>query len=207
MASLDAAMRRLLPLVPGCSDDLARQALMDAAIEFCERSYALQADEDPFVTTPGEGAYELFSFEPGVEIITLAGVRLDGVDLRPVSRSVVRRELSPGRPAGYWLEHPQTLALLPAPDDEYKINVRYVLKPQDGSVELPDELDERWRQAVVYGAVVRLYSIPHQPFYNPQALVWYSTHFASEIKRARIELNRSNVRTSLSVNLGATRFA
>lgn len=59
MKAISEFFSRLIPYVPGCSEPLAQQALLDSAIAFCEASQVIRHDLDVFNTVIGRASYEL----------------------------------------------------------------------------------------------------------------------------------------------------
>ena len=50
MISIDSFFSRVLPYVVGCSEPMARQAVLDSAIKFCDQSNVIRQTVDAFST-------------------------------------------------------------------------------------------------------------------------------------------------------------
>lgn len=64
--------------------------------------------------------------------------------------------------------------------------------------QVPDVLLYQWRTGIQHGALAYLYSIPGQPFSDPNAAEMNGVKFRTEIAKARIEVNRGRTVASVA---------
>lgn len=197
----------IMPRVPGCSEPLAQQAVVDAAIAFCDESMVLRERLDPITTQPGEADYELDT-PPQTRLSRVLRVQLDGVGLTALPATMLpahAMDMLPGdKPLAFCVSRRDEsflLTLLPPPTAEFKLDIEVALAPSAGATRLPDDLVSRWRQALVYGALARLHDVPGQPFTDPVSASAATAQYLSQVKRARVESNVGHVRASVSVKM------
>ena len=210
MKTLDAFLSRLLPLVPSCTDPLARQALLDAAIEFCEESHVLQVTSDPQAVTAGVNTYDLDlpSEEDAVCVLkawygtTLLSpaprVHVNSILAYTGSAGGVDQPMGP--PKWYYEIAPGTICIYPAPDQsaELMFSARVATKPKRTATQLNDMLFDNYIDAIIAGAQARIVAIPGQFFTANPAKAEQA--FRIGISRAKGISIRGQVQASLSVS-------
>lgn len=211
MASFANLLKRVLVRAPGCSDALAQQALLDSAIQFCDDTHILTGELEPFDTQIGVTEYELIPEEVGVEIAMLDELYADNFPLRAVSREGLRTREYTARtrqsmPCEYERVRPGTVRLYPVPDRVYTMRATAILRPTRDATTLPDQLEGPWRDALVAGALVDLFSVPDQPFTNPEAIPFYASTLGAWRTKAKNEKLRGFSRSKSRVDLRASRF-
>jgi hypothetical protein len=166
--SLDEFLPRVYLHVPACSDPLARQALVDSCIQFCEKSEVLRQDLDPLTVSANVSSYELTPPEESHTFARILSVVIDGTPLHGVFEHDVKnlRPSSEGPKAFHTTrkDNEFRLHLYPTPDKATTATVHAVLRPTRAATEVDDELFERWVDAVVDGAIARITRLPDQPY-------------------------------------------
>ena len=158
-----------MPHLPGCSDILAIQALVDSATDFCNLSMVLRERLPAINTIPKIGAYD-----PGApafhSISRITKVWLSDVELTPiVAQSVGVTPLVPQKPTNFFVTRDggDTLVnLLPFPDAVYTLEIEAVLRPSRSASQFNDVLFDIWMEPILEGAKARLMEVPDQPFSN-----------------------------------------
>lgn len=203
MKPLSDFLPRLLVYTPACPEPLAEQALLDSAIDFCERSSAIRADADPITVVEGVVDYELYAPSNEQSIARVLKVFLDGERIEAVMAEVSSpTPEDPARPSGYLVIEDDlglTLRLNVIPDETYTLNVELALRPTKTAKKLDSRIHTRWMDAVVAGALSRLYAVPGQPFSDAGAAVYQASRAARIMNSARIEGSYGRVRGSMAV--------
>lgn len=206
MANLSAFFPRLIPYAPGVSEPLAQQALLDAAIDFCERSYVVTQDLDPMTLPAGTDTVEL---EPPTGTVVAAVTRawFDERLLQATPAAHVFNPFRPdGRPVEYYgafIDDVYCLTVHPAPD-ETKPNallVRVALKPSRSATTVPTLLFDHYADAIVDGALGILLAVPDQPFSNEAKAFAMAQMARSKAAQAKADSLRGRVQSSMRVKM------
>lgn len=205
-------MTRILPHVVGCPDVTAKEALLDTAIEFCEKTLIIRQTLDPLDTESDVLEYELFA-PTNQEIVYPIQVWFKGQLLQPVAADLIKNvqayatetisDFVPikGAPAQYFWLSAGVLGLFPIPNKSElgAITVRAALKPTRTATQLDDVLFNSWADALVAGTLARLHMMKDQPWASADRALMRAREFRISIQRARVEASIGRVRTSLSV--------
>lgn len=209
MQILDVFLPRVLTSVIGCPDGLARQAVVDAAIEFCEETGIVRMMADTANTVPGVGTYDVYV--PSGQRVALTQRTWYGTkELKPASSQQIDNVLayapgvddatkSAGEPTSFYEIAPGEVAVFPIPLEIKPLTFRVVTKPARAATQLEDVLFEDWVDAVVAGALARIQIIPDQPFSSPPLAQMNQAKFESMKGRARAEALRGRIRGSIFV--------
>lgn len=203
MKALSEFFPRLLPYVPGCSEPLAAQAVLDAAIQFCDDSLVIREPLASFNTTVGEATYTLTP-PASQEISRILKVVVDDTELEGVLAEVVG-ELDDNNafPTSFFTSRTDSalrLLLGPKPDKVYPVIVTVALKPTRTAATVQDDLFDRWADPIVLGALARIMAVPGQPFTSLPLSRQRSIDAARMTHRARTEGMYGRVRGSMSVS-------
>jgi len=157
---------RVLPYVPGCPQPVAEQAILDAAIVFCEDSLVIRERFSAFNTDPGIADYGLTT-PSDTQVARLLAVYVNGTQIPAWVSDPPPPAVGSGAPTTYYTTRSDgvfKLELYPIPDRAYEITVEAALRPTRDAATLDSDLFGLWSDAVVSGAIGRLSSIPDQPF-------------------------------------------
>jgi len=203
MQPLSAFYSRILPYLPGCSEPMVDQVLLDSAIEFCENSLSIRQNLDPFYTRAGAPEYDLDTPSKEYTIARVMSVNLAGDELEPVMIEKVRGSLSTvnSKPRGFYTDRVDStlvLRLTPTPDDKYEVKVVAALRPSRTATLLDDDLLNLWVAPLTQAALARAMMIPDQPFTNPAMSVAMSMSAAKLTSTARIEGTYGLIRGSMT---------
>lgn len=202
MKPVSSLFPRLLPLVPGCPEPLAQQALVDAAIAFCEDSQAIRSDLDTLYVVAGVSEYEL---EPPTSqsVTTVLDVTIDGARLKSLYfDESAGLPATTGKPTHFYTTRNTgnlVLHFFPAPDARYKANVTVATRPTRTSTTLEEDLTDLWADAVVSGAVARIASIPGQPFTSIEMASAMGSMSVAASRNARRSASSGQIRGSMAV--------
>lgn len=204
MKPLSAFYPRILPYLPGCSEPMVDQVLLNSAIEFAENSLTLRQNLDSFKTVVGVAQYDLDPPTKYHDVNRVMGVTLDGKELRPGMFEAIRNDLptDTAKPRGFYTDRTDntfTLMLSPPPDDRYDVIVAVTLRPTRGATMLDDDLYNIWIDPIVSGAIARAMQIPDQPFTNFAQAQYLLDSAAKQTISSRIEGNYGLIRGSMRV--------
>lgn len=172
--NLDSFLNSIMIEVPGCSDPLARQMVLDAAGEFCQRTLAWDELADPVSLVDGERNYDIDA-PTGARAFVVRDVWVDARQLKPVTMAELQSVLPAWRTAtstdplfyNAALDREQ-LSVFPTPlgASGSQMVMRVALMPKSGATTLPDFLGTYYMDAITAGAKARLMAIPNQAFTN-----------------------------------------
>lgn len=212
MASVDVFLSRLMPSVIGCPDALARQAILDSAIEFCEETQVIQVISEPQDVTAEVGVYDL-DLPAGQGVVTTLKVWYGTTLLGPTPIAQVNNILayvgsagnqSPvlGTPTSFFEFSPTVIGLYPIPDVSGvgMFSARVATKPLRTATVLDDILYQDWVEAIVAGARQRIHAMPEQFFSSDAKAAQALAQFRSLVNRAKSAGARGRVASSLYVN-------
>ena len=196
MLSLDTFFTRLMHHVPGCPEPTARQALLDAATDFCDRTRAIRVTTEPMPVQPGVAEYELdlpSGVEPAQIVRAWMGTR--PLALPPEAHrwfaAADAAAATTGAPVALLPGEAPAVRLFPTPTDSLeKLTVRLATRPTSTATQVMDALFTHWRDAIVAGAVVRLASIPGKTFSSADQAGFAASVYQAGLSRARMEAQR-----------------
>jgi hypothetical protein len=210
--TLDQFMPWVMPMVPGCPDPLAQQAIRAAAIDFCVRTDIIQrvitADatinvEDYTITPPSD-----------MQLARILSVSWQGRVLTPVSpdlvtQDVVLRGANVGTatvvsedPLYFFQKMPNDpgFSLYPIPKATLTLGltVKASFSPTNAATTVDDPLWDDWVDDIGAGAIAQLMTMPGQPFSSSNART-YALAFRDAVTRAKRVKNEGYLAGSLRV--------
>lgn len=199
MKPLDDFLPFILPHVPGYAVPTSQQVLVQAAIEFCDRTSVIQEISEQ-IARAGVAVYDVDVPNQQV-LVRVQEVLYDGRPLDVVSYPVA--ELQDGRPTFVMMPLPAqpdfTIIPAPAPDHVATMAVRAAFKPTPDADQLHDDLYTQWLDAVVQGALRRMYSMPGQPFTSMTNAQIAGAAFEKHVCDARLVASRKRLVSSMRV--------
>ena len=187
----------LYPLVPGCSDVLVENAILNATIEFATKSTAIHYEMDAVSVVSGTNEYQ---FEPPAdsEIAAIVSGNMDGDVLSILSAKLANyryprhREFN-GRPEAILRLDNSNFRLYPTPDTSFPsgLYLTVALKPTRTATSVPDIVYEEFKDAIIYGSAYRLMAMPNKDWTNNQKSSYYRALFDEQIQMAKREAERS----------------
>lgn len=204
MKPLSAFYPRILPYLPGCSEPMVDQVLVNSAIEFAESSLTIRQNLDPFNTVVGKVEYDLDPPSSQHDINRVMGVTVNGRELHPGLFEAIRNDLptAPATPRGFYTDRTDntfTLRLAPPPDLVLPVTVAVTLRPARSATQLDNDFYNIWIDPIVSGAIARAMQIPDQPFTNYARAEQLLASAAKQTVSSRIESNYGLVRGSMRV--------
>lgn len=205
MVSLSAFFSRLIPRVHGCSEPLAQQALLDSAIDFCNRSLAVVEVLDP-VTLPANVSTLEVETPSSTTVSQVLSVKYDGERLAAVDAWSAEVDSQTGRPRYYFgrvVDEVFSLTFYPTPETTVPAGVviRAALRPTRSATTVPEVLYDRYADAIVDGALGYLHAVQDQPFSNDQKALLLTQSARIKANAARVDALHGRAVSSMSVQL------
>ena len=154
MADLDAFLPLAQSGLDGCLNDVLRDAVRDASIQFMKETQLLTNDIKVNVRL-GKKAYTL-SPPDGLAWI-VENIQRDGEDLDETNRDDyidAKMHAETAQPTAYYIEGDGRLILGPIPEADEQLTGIVTVRPSDDATDLPDVLYTDWRRAIAAGARV-----------------------------------------------------
>lgn len=191
-------MSRLMVWVPSCPKPLAEQSLLDAAIDFCQRTECVRYVAGPVAAVAGQATYTI-PLPQDVRVRRIHKAEFLGRDLS-LDTSVPSTPNS-GEPWALTSPAPGVVTVYPTPDKTVgqALAVHAILEPTRNATLLPDELFHTWCETIIAGAVYRITSIPDQSFSNPMVAADASARYQMGLSRASAESDNSQITTNARV--------
>lgn len=196
-----------MPYVIGCPEPLAKQALLDAAIEFCNKSHAVSVSLDPITVLEGVSTYELDT-PSQTGIATVLKLWYEGNIITPIPyESATALFNHPnGTPRyyyGQYVEEAFSVTLLPNPEKTVVdgLRLRVALTPNRDATKVHDILFDRYVDDIVQGAISILCAVPDQPFTDVAQATVAAVRARAGANLARGEIMHGNVQSSISVKM------
>ena len=203
----------VLPYLPGCTPALAKVAIRNAVIDFCESSLIIQRDHDPVTVLAGIIDYD---FEPptGYLVTKIMRAWYKGSELQPTSpddidASILYNQTYPGAtkvlqdPNAIIQKDERTYTLYPFPKETAAaaLTMRVALKPSRSSSTIENVIFEDYAEVIGHGAKYRLMMSTNKPFTNADAASISKQLFDEGTNVARQRATRGYVRSDLRVKL------
>jgi hypothetical protein len=204
-----------LPSLPGCPDILARQALLDSAIEFCESSGIVRITPDPQSVQAGVTEYDV-EVPTGQKVCSVLKAWYGTKELDPAPHTMMSNVQayvgsvggvapSSSDPLFFFELSPGVVAIYPAPSISAAamLTFRISTKPSRVATQVDDILLEDWVEGIVYGAKARLHAIPDTNFFSDTHSDFSRSAFRLAVNLARTEALRGRIRGSLNIRARA----
>jgi hypothetical protein len=203
----------VLPYLPGCTPALAKVAIRNAVIDFCESSLIIQRDHDPVTVIASTINYD---FEPptGYLVVKIMRSWFKGVELTPTAPDELPAALiyntyypdaviTKADPTMITQKDERTYTLYPFPSttEASALTMRVALKPTRSSTTIEDVVYEDYAEIIGHGAKYRLMSSPSKPFTSPDGAAASKIFFDEGVNAARQRASRGYVRSDLRVNI------
>lgn len=186
MVDIDVFLPQIMPIVPGCAEPTAINAVRQAAMRFCEATRAWRS-EDEFEVTPDTCSFVCVPDQ--AELFEIEAVTFNGMPLDPAATSYLDR-IDPtwrqnkefnGSPKFYTQLAMDTIRIVPRAAG--LVVVHAFLKPSEDADQVPEFLANKFRRIIASGALSDLLLLPGQPFFQPDLASVHSTRFQSALDR------------------------
>lgn len=180
---LQTWLKDLLPRTPGAVRRVVTRELVLAAREFFEQSRAWRTVLGPKNMVANKRRYSLSPYDAYSDVVGIEGVELNGCPLRKLSRRPADTAREADQPSGYWLESPDTVRLWPMPVTSVEDALTFAvhLAPKQSVTHLPRIALTHFYDALLDGALGRLYSHPAKPYSNSTLAAYHLKRFRNAI--------------------------
>ena len=209
MVDLSRFLPRMLPYLVGCPEPLAKQALIDSAIDFCSRTNVVSVTLDPVAAIKNFPTYEIEA-PAQTSISTIQRVWYDNSLLQSTSYEQATEIYNRpnGTPRFYFGEHVDeifSITVVPAPDKNLPngIRIRASLTPTRNATQVHDVLFDRYVEGIVHGAIAIVASIPDQAYSDLTIAGASAIRARAETTLARGDALHGGVQSSMSVKMRA----
>ena len=198
----------VLPEVPGCPQDLAKQYIRAATIEFYERTGVLVYTAAALTIVDGTHTYTPAA-PAGYEIARIEELYYGDAWVEPKS-NVQLAELyqnwqeEEGEPRYFLQETTTTFRVVPIPDQNYTdtLKPRVVLRPTRSGTQISEDwVYNKWVEVIAAGALARLQQMPQKPWKDLEQAAINYRKFQAGIATATVDTNRSLTGAKLQVRL------
>lgn len=193
---LDDLLPYVLNDLPGCPEIMAKQGIILAANEFCQRSLAWNEVQDPVTLRDNVKDYDLDA-PSGANPFLIKEAFCGNRQLRPVTFNELQRALpawqtaTSSDPVYYTAATDRTqVTVYPIPlgvPEASKLVLRVSYVPDIKATTIPDFLGSVYLDAIAAGTKSRLMSSPATTYTNSAMAVYYRTVFEDGIATAKAE--------------------
>jgi len=192
---------QILVEVPGVSNPLGEQAVRDAVIEFCDRSYVYHVDHPAIDALSAQGEY---AWNPGtgLKVVRPEVVWYEKKQLTPVTRDELAELYQywpdeTGTPIYFVQEKLEKLILVPKPEaaSTGAIIAKVSVKPSRAAADVDDAIYEKYLEDIAHGAKWRLFAMVKKPWADPNLASAHKQMFDDAIGRAKVAAFKGHVRS------------
>lgn len=204
----DAYFSEVTPHVPNCPEIAMFNAIRNAVIEFCDKTWYWTHDcfpitglEDVNVYTPDVPA---FTKMIGVFDMFYAGRVTLPKDEDTLRRMYCLRDFREvkGSPRWFFQKNPDEITIVPTPDLQgsgHHLTMRIAVAPLRSSTGASDSLYERYAETIAMGALSRLKAVPNQPYSDAQEALGLQRLWNAKLSEVRSYVERSKTRGPLAI--------
>ena len=206
MQSYDSLVRDIILYAAHCPEPIATHAAKMTVIDFCRRTHWWKVTSDPVDLTAGEPNY-FVEVPNGTEPISVVAVWYNNRPLWPMGFSTRNRfqftnlSSQKGTPQAFTQDTLPELTLLPTPQfaETNALVMTVAVQPKRSADSADRDMMERYFDALVWGALSRVLSIPNQPFTSLDNAAIREKQYREEVTKAKIDANKALTAASLRV--------
>jgi hypothetical protein len=182
---LDTWLRDLLPRTPGALRKVVKREVVLAAREFFEQTAAWRVVVGPKNLVANKKRYYMSPYDAYANVVQVFSVELNGSPLVPLLRRPAGAEPTRDYPSRFYMDSPDTVRLWPYPQNSMTNALTFyvALAPKQTVTHLPAVALSHWYDAILDGALGRLFTHPAKPYSNPAAAEYHLKRFRSAIGR------------------------
>lgn len=194
MATLDAFEPDIAVQVAGCSSILIERAVLNAAIEFCQRTRAWNIAQPSVAVLATDFPYAVPVPTDG-DLFRVMTVNAGGVPLEPVSEDTLDKvddwRATEGVPSHWLMEDSDNLLVYPLPAESTALLVRAAYKPSRAATTVPDFLFDDHYETIQAGALARLLLMPKRDWTDMQLGLAYAQKFTDDAEKHKSAVSQS----------------
>jgi hypothetical protein len=184
-------------------------AVVGAAIEFCDKTRAWEEQLNQLSVNPGVAEYELDYDTNCMVLIGLTEVYHDSQQIGPNAKINLERSSRDWRsreadtPTAYYMQSPNVIRFYPAFNDSASGSLDFygTFKPNRRTKTLPDFLYDDYFDAIVAGAEARLHSMKGRSWYSPNDSVEARQVFKVAVEEAKLRARKSRTRSGFKLRI------
>jgi hypothetical protein len=193
----------VMPDVSGVGLDVAKNAIRNAAIEFCDKSWAWRVDHNPIDAVLNTGSYA-YAPPANTKVAMPLRVWFNGQELEALSTHEINRlypkwdTVTGTRPFYFVQEQLESLLVVPAPNAALvgAITLKVAIKPTRASASIDDQIWEKYLEQIACGAKAKLRMMKRKPWSDPAQGQAELAQFAQYIAEAKLAADRGFVRST-----------
>jgi hypothetical protein len=194
MVALEVFEPDIAVQLPGCPSPTIARAVLNAAIDFCQRTHAWNAalsaatvtDDDFPYTVPAPDDAEMYR----VLSVLVAGIAIESIDVDTLDMGGEWRSLV-GTPSHWLMEDNARLRVYPLPAAPVALSIRASFRPTRSALVLPDFLASEHIEAIQAGALSRLLMIPRQEWTDMNLGAAHNAKFLDAAEVCKSAVSRS----------------
>jgi hypothetical protein len=178
-------LRDMLPETPGCLPKVRKRAVILACREFFELSAAWRVVIGPRKLMVDKRRYYMSPYDAYADIVQVFSVELLGTPLRKMIRRPAGVEPTAEKPKAFFLETPDQVRLWPKSNETINDALTFyvALTPKQTVTHLPRIASTHFYDAILDGALGRLFSQPAKPYTDSVRAQYHLGRFRSAIGR------------------------
>lgn len=191
---------------------LVTNAIKNAAVEFCERSFVYRVDHPTVTSVDSTGEYD-WAPGAGLKVVRAEAVWYEKKELTPKTVDELRAMHVywpdwEGVPLYFVQERVEELILVPKPTDGVAdaIRAKVSVKPARAATGIDDAIWEKYLEPIASGAKGRLFAMKDKPWTDGTLAAYHKGLFESAIDAARLAAFKGHVRSRNNQSLNRRRF-
>jgi hypothetical protein len=189
----------VLPHVPGCPVVVAEHELRRASQEFFRRTRAWRVNLTTIAVPASTAEISCEPADAAHDLVRVEAVLYDGRQLDPETVENLDKGFSDewaahvGTPTHYVQLTPGILRLYPVPSDAatFGVKIRASVTPSESATGIPDDLAQKYRDAIQAGAKSRLMLMPGKGWTNLDLAAIYGRSFSDMADSANADAARA----------------
>jgi hypothetical protein len=189
MTAINIWLKDLLPRTSGLLRKVAARECRLAARDFFAHSYAWKEVIEGVATVDGQAQYVPMPADAvNSEVFAIIDVEYGDTPLSRLPQRPIGEVLT-GTPAAWYSPVPGQCALWPVPDATATDTLRFTvaLIPKADTANLPDFTYQRYYDAILDGALSRIYLHPNRPYTDDKRASYHARRFRQSIAMASAE--------------------
>lgn len=191
----------VMPELPGAPQALALYHVKRAAIEFMTRSglYTKTTALIPTAALPGDISPPVGELPADQQVLAIKDAWWNGKDMGAFSRDEMANRFGPnwpdltGDPVAFLQQTPTTLRLVPQPaSTATMLRLAFVYGPNESATGVPDEVFNRYREPIAFGAKARMMLMSGKPWSNEQKALGYQSILDGACENAKLRAIRGS---------------
>ena len=194
----------VLPSVAGAANGLVTQAVRSAVRDFCRASLIYTDEPGAINIVAGTDTYTITP-PADTEVVDFTHVEVNDVEILPRGNDWLDRNIqnwrttATGPARAFRHPGPNQIQIVPTPSESITggLVLTCAVRPTEGSTDCPDWIMADWREAIVAGALERLYQMPRLPWSNAALYKEHQSSFTSWCNAAAARAVKGGTREPL----------